>query len=223
MTTVKSLNLENVSSISDPGWRSFATVLLPSSTSNLKELKLGGNDEAYLSNIIYGDVFLCIIMALAINTSLEILDLGIAEFRASSFEDWNNGLYNLCPSNHFQALYRVLYDESSIDSLYHSNHTLRKFSFESDFIDYPAGIRMMLSINDNENKWEVVRTKLLMSEMFAEFNNARKIFGRMETSIMPSLIKWIGNDRLGFSSMYCLSKTAPWLFQFGSNERVSKI
>ena len=51
MTTVKPLNLENVSSISDPGWRSFATVLLPSSTSNLKELKLGGNDEAYLSNI----------------------------------------------------------------------------------------------------------------------------------------------------------------------------
>ena len=80
----------------------------------------------------------------------------------------------------------------------------------------------MLEINGNENKSEVVRAKLLRSKLFTELDKASRIFGRMESSTMPNVIEWIGRYSDGFSAMYNLSKSTPWLFQLGADARVSK-
>lgn len=113
----------------------------------------------------------------------------------------------------FGALEQSLCDVTSIESVCHSNHTLIDFSCMSD-LAHPSvrAVKALLQFNKNENKSEVVRTKLLLPFFFSDFDAVSHIFGHMPTSELPHAISWMGKDGYGFNPLYLLCQNLPWLF-----------
>ena len=198
MRTVLSLRVFNQSSMTKDGWLSFTRLLHPSSTSHLKTLTLGYSwEEDNAEMFIDDDVFICFARALQSNTSLKELEFGVVEVALRSFD----------------ALEHSLCDVTSIESVCHSNHTLIDFSCMSD-LAHPSvrAVIALLQFNKNENKSEVVRTKLLLPFFFSDFDAVSHIFGHMPTSELPHAISWMGKDGYGFNPLYLLCQNLPWLF-----------
>ena len=134
--------------------------------------------------------------ALSNNSSLVELDIGDVE---------NVSLSSL------DALVKVLCDKTNITSVYNSNHTLNVFEYTcSNGPDRPKELYSLLELNENKDKAEVVREKMLTSRVINEDTVGRE-FGSVPVSVFPSLIEWIGRDRLGFSAMHCLVQCFPSL------------
>ncbi len=66
-------------------------------------------------------------------------------------------------------------------------------------------------MNDNENKVEVAREKILNSHFTGEAVDIG-VFARMPEALLPHAIEWIGRDRLGFSLMYQFVAGNPLYF-----------
>lgn len=108
----------------------------------------------------------------------------------------------------------VLCDTSSIDAIYHSNHTLERISHwnTSDLT------KRCLELNKNENKDKVIREKILQFYFTADFNIAP--FGIMALSLLPNVMNQIkGPDRQ--SAILRLLKSIPELC-FVSSRKMSK-
>ena len=66
-------------------------------------------------------------------------------------------------------------------------------------------------MNENTNKVEVVRQKIIQYHFMDGEDNTETLVG-MELEMMPSVIAWIGRDNIGFSLLYHLAKNLPCLF-----------
>ncbi len=194
MNTVTHLLLRG-SSITDYGWRAFTEVLLPSSTSKLKELVIenfaGDNNDFGI------DLF----AALANNNSLNVLD--IRESRGGG-----DSLLSLA------TLTNSICDKSSIASVWESNHALFRFT-SGDQIEeeFPPELVSLMEMNEDQNKTEVARKKILL---YIPVEDIVHLFASINTTILPIAIEWIGRDRdsLGFSAMFGLLGNMPSLFEY---------
>lgn len=179
--------------ITKAGWGAFAEVLRPTSTSKLKTLRLGLTlDDTFFDD----EDVIRFVTALRGNTTLEVLDMSDVDL----------------PHNSMGTLVNVLCDASSVASVYNSNHTF--ITFECTYSDntvVPSELDSLLEINKDKDKAQVVRTKLLLY-FFIRVDNTGRVFGQLETSLMPNVMEWIGRDCLGYSAMYELCRIVPELF-----------
>jgi hypothetical protein len=199
MNTISSLCLAGNYSISADGWSTVANVLLPSSTSKLKTLRVGSSnqDEVTGSYPITNDVIIDLVTALAGNSTLELLELDYVD------DDVDSAM---------EALLTVLCDLTSVDSVCRSNHTLHECVCSNSNIFHTRELDSLLELNEDTDKVQVVRTKLLIY-FYSDVDNFGPVFGRMETTILPNAMEWIGRDRLGYSAMFEFCRSVPALFK----------
>ena len=76
-------------------------------------------------------------------------------------------------------------------------------------------------MNENENKVEVAREKILNSHFTGEAVDIG-VFARMPEALLPHAIEWIGRDRLGFSLMYQFVGGYPLDFSDYNSSRAAK-
>lgn len=173
------------------GWRAFADVLHPNSTSRLETLRLGHDPDVDEVTRMNDDDVLSFVTALSNNTSLVELDISNVEAISQSS---------------LGALVKLLCDKASIASVYNSNHTLSIFQYTCNNgpgPPRPDELDSLLKMNENKDKAQVIRKKILMSSVINEDTVGHE-FGLMPMTVFPSLIEWIGRDRLGYSAMNCL-------------------
>ena len=211
--SVSTLSLRgHANSMSSDGWLGFHRLLLPSSTSSmLKELNLGAVGYSnHIMNAMYVAVFA---QVLKDTTSMEVLKLFDCFNYDDEFDD--EDLYSpTIPMEGWDIFADVMCDSSSIASVCSSNHSLYElweFHWNSTEV-IPPEIQSLLRMNRNKNKAEVVRTKL-MKHYFSEASNVERTFASFTTTMMPDAIGWVGSDRLGFSTMYRLLRSMPWLLE----------
>jgi len=199
-STVRSLKLSCNVSITTHGWRAFADVLRPTSSSKLRELRIGTYEQAAIND----DVIVLIASAIRNNTSLELFD--VYDDSEISIVGWS-------------ALARSLCDNSSISNIcYNSNHSLHTIYDDTGYYDdLPCGglISSLLEMNSTSNKSEVVRAKILR---FFDVDPIGSVFANTTESILPSVFGWIGKDCLGFSLMYSFVKRNPSLFKVETSD-----
>lgn len=198
MTSVKCLDVDGVDSITDDGWRLFAQLLHPDSTSNLKKLELGSD---WLADRSDGDAIIrSFARALSGNTSLETLTFTHAVVSKSG---WN-------------PMIQALSDNSSIESTLHSNHTLNRF--HSIRSATPKGLYLLLKLNKHAKKIEVAREKIIMNH-FTDKDDIFRAFSSMPCEILTNAIELLGKKG-GLSAMFQLLQSMPYLLDFqGASER----
>ncbi|KAL3756918.1 hypothetical protein ACHAWU_005922 [Discostella pseudostelligera] len=199
MSTVRLLDVQHNTSITTNGWRAFTDVLLPTSKSKLKSLRIGDEDCNEIVIQINDDVILGFVTALASNNSLSEFNIGHVAISPSTLD----------------ALVTVLCNKTSIASVRNSNHTWNDFYYTSNDEAHCSDDELdsLLEMNKLEDKSEVVRRKLLMSCLLNE-DTVGHVFGPMPATTLPSVVEWIGRDRLGFSAMYCLVQNIPSLLEY---------
>jgi hypothetical protein len=212
MSNVVSLTVQE-SLITTHGLTDFANVLAPNSTSKLKILRLPLLEDEYDDDVfidlidvltIMDDVLIEFIATLSNNTSLCELDLGERGVSKHTLDVLANvlcdktSIANVCSSNHsLNILYPNYYgvvDGNDVERVHH------------DELD------VLLDMNKNPDKVEVIRTKLL-TYFFSNADNIVRGFGSVDTTVMPNVMEWIGRDRLGYSVMFELCRSMPELFK----------
>ena len=194
MCSVRFLDIQRNHYITADGWHAFADVLLPNSTSRLEVLRVGHDEEDMA--LMNDAAVLDFINALSNNSSL--VELDILEVEAVS-------------QSSLDALVKVLCDKTSTASVCNSNHTLNIFHYTRiNGRDRPVELDSLLELNKNKDKAEVVREKILRSSVINEDTVGHE-FGHIPVTFFPSLIEWIGRDRLGYSAMNCLVRNFPSL------------
>ena len=203
LTTVESIDVRDNTNITADGWRTFAQVIAPSSTSKLKILRIGNdwdhytdNNRVNFHNQVNDGAMLDFIHALEDNTYLR-------ELRVGTIYD---PLHSL--DNH---LISALCDATTISSIYRSNHTLCDIDFEYSGWEGDSDLDLLLDMNKDDDKNSVFRKKLL--RVFSDVNNIGRSFGTMDTAIIPYAIECIGRDALGYSVMFDLCRGMPELFK----------
>ncbi len=192
--SLTSLSLGGNDSLTIDGWCAFARLLLPSSSSKLKVLKLWSYHRRSRTNDRYVIAFA---QALAMNTSLEELEL------FNSVHDNNDEELEIELSiEGWNAFTKAMCDSSSIINVCSSNHTLHKlFHFYDGFI--PPSLQSLLKLNRMKNTSEVARAKII-KHYFSIASNVESTFSDFSATMMPDAMSWIGKDCLGFSTMYRL-------------------
>jgi len=229
------LDLFNNPSITNDGWREFFKCMR-NPDSSLKELNL--------SDCRIDDEGVAIIMnALEENTSLKRLSLEHNPITSRGLMTIFNSLLNSgitvgdlnlrysrigfegLTQEDWRVLSRALYDKSSIDCTYSSNHTL--FSLKLDYFENTEnwldevwdGIVSLLSMNGNPNKAEVARQKILDHH----FHYLMSILTRpyFRECVLPNALEWIGRSRdiRTFSIMFNVVQGNPTLFDV-ANEQI---
>jgi len=190
--TLQVLDIGSNQAITSVGWRAFS-VYLQNHNSTLKKLHVHStnmNDEGLLVllNVLANDKT---IKTLLVHPNSSISDIG------------------------WQALADFLCDKTSLNSIYTSNHTLRQFY--EDFYDPPKAkdhLKSLLKLNQNDNKQEVARQKLIRYYFSNDDGSVVKVeeFVDMELDVLPQAIAWAGRDDTGHSLLYKLFQTMPTLF-----------
>jgi Ran GTPase-activating protein (RanGAP) involved in mRNA processing and transport len=138
----------------------------------------------------------------------------------------NHGIHDELEDEDRLSLLRVLCDKSSINDTFLSNHTLQSIILDGySHYDWPErfweDLDYLLNMNDNENKVEVAREKILNSHFTGEAVDIG-VFARMPEALLPHAIEWIGRDRLGFSLMYQFVGGYPLDFSDYNSSRAAK-
>ena len=161
----------------------FTDVLQASSSSKLTELAIGGRRRT--STVLHEDIIRGFATALANNTTLTCLTVEGINISSSGFS----------------ALADALYDKSDgVNSIFNSNHTLLGFYYGGLL---PPVLDSLLSMNENENKVEVVRQKVVVHYL-SDMETSGHVFGSTPETTLPTAIGWIGRGRHGYSAMFCL-------------------
>ena len=185
--TLKDLCLDRIRTITTAGWRGLLNCLrFPHSALESLSLQFCEIDD---------EAAVAAIMALAENSTLKMLIMTSRPFRLSG-----------------SVVARVLYDKTSINSTFASNHTLTVFwgpTKDEDISD--DIISSCLKMNRNVNKSEVAREKILKHH-FPRGGAGIQTFFSMPETALPNAIEWIGRDRHGYSLMYDLARGLPTLF-----------
>ena len=187
------LVLANNPSISSAGWIALST-LLQHPNSSLKDLTI----STYGVNTINDEVVANYANALLNNKSITTLGFGGGYGKNITDRGWD-------------ALANVLCNKSSIESIYASNHTLCGVGYwSSDSSNRPTNLLSLLALNEDKNKSEVARQKIIQYH----FTNDGKIedFVDMDGNVMPHAISWIGRDMALHSLLYNVFREMPTLF-----------
>jgi len=75
-------------------------------------------------------------------------------------------------------------------------------------------LKSLLKLNQNDNKQEVARQKLIRYYFSNDDGSVVKVeeFVDMELDVLPQAIAWAGRDDTGHSLLYKLFQTMPTLF-----------
>jgi len=201
MKSLKSLSVRKAHSISPAGWRSI-TNLLQSPNSNLVDLQVCDN-----KNLLNDEVISSFANAIAHNNTLKTLNISIYRQTTSNVS-----------ARRWSTIANILCNTSSICSIYNSNHTLsdignigyRVYDFPTDLTDY-------LQLNDNENKFEVVRQKIIRYHFTNGEDNMQE-FADMELGVLPQALGWTGRNNIGRSLLYQLVRCMSLLFDYKSRK-----
>jgi len=220
--TLKELNLGGLCGglVSIAGWRHFL-VCLEHDKFALVDLRIHSCD-------IDDELAASIAKSLSTNTSLKKLDMSYNDSITSAGWVAFFGVLLSCTSccslqymnlrgNKGQKeleiiLPRALCDESSIGSIFSSNHTLHTILMNER---WSQEIYSLLEMNENNNKWEVAHQKSLRCFSIGEASTAIKEIADLPESVLPLALGWIGRgkDRTGFSLMYKLVHGFPPLVE----------
>lgn len=153
--------------------------------------------ELCLESCNLDDVGACfIVMALAGYSSLKELDL--------SSNDDITGI-------NWEDIVHLICDTTSIGSIYSSNHTFQKLSI--DHLAFPEDVASLLTLNQNKEKVEVARQKILKYH-FSDGGDNASAFAQMSEVLLPFALEWIGRtvSELSLSLMYDVTRGNPTLF-----------
>ena len=126
------------------------------------------------------------------------------------------------------TLSRVLWDTSSLENTYLSNHTLCELVFSirneeigdelvSDAVAKASKeVQTALMLNDNNDKVGVSRQKILLRHLRDAADTPLIIIGVPETTL-PFALAWIGQDKWGYSLMYNVVQNLTELFDPRNN------
>jgi Ran GTPase-activating protein (RanGAP) involved in mRNA processing and transport len=197
---LRELQLRSNRHVTAAGWDTFSTVLR-NPTLVLEEFHLG-------NNILNDQVIISFADALAQNNKLRVLDLsdvdGLTEL------GWN-------------ALINLLFNQSSIDGVYNSNHTLEElwaWPHRQEFL--PQHIVILQKINRDNS---VSQTELIKIRLYTGFNHIHgnnidiQLFTGMHLSLLPYAMAWMGKDgpTVGTNLLFRLVRSVPTLFEQGNN------
>jgi len=194
-STLQVLDISRNRSITSMAWQAFS-VYLRNHNSTLKKLHVMGTD-------MNDEGLMVLLNALANDTTLKTL----VAHPNSSISDIG-----------WKALADLLCDKTSLNSICMSNHTLRQVYASLGFYstDDPPKDHLvsLLKLNENDDKQEVVRHKLIRYYFSNDDGGIVKVeeFVVMELEVLPRAIAWIGRDDTGHSLLYKLFQTMPTLF-----------
>ena len=192
-STLQTLDIAWGSSITSAGWQALS-VYLRNHNSTLKKIIVHDTD-------MNDESLMVLLNALVNNTTLKAL----VAHPNDSIRDIG-----------WQALADFLCDETSLSSIYTSNHTLQQFyaGFYYDDDGPKDHLVSLLKLNENDNKQEVARQKLIRYYFSNDDGGIVKVeeFVDVELEVLPQAIAWVGKDDIGHSLLYKLFQTMPTLF-----------
>ena len=112
-----------------------------------------------------------------------------------------------------ECLRHRLCDESSIDNIYSSNHTLQAVV---TWRNWSSLLRCLFELNKNMDKAVVAREKILDRHFFLGDETTKiQIFDRMPRATLPFSLEWIGRGKScrEFSLLFRCVKEFPVLFE----------
>jgi len=211
MRSLRYLNLRSNLLVTPNGWQSFAQ-LLQSPNCTLERLELTDNN-------VNDDTVVSFSNALAHNKILRRL---ICD---DCYDEDNN---ELIIERGYEAVSALVCNETSIMDTYNSNHTFQYFYCEYSS-DFPHDLNDYLELNQNEDKAEVARQKILQTH-FSDASNIQELLD-MELEVMPTAIAWVGKSARvcwsgtsvsGLSLLYNLMRRLPDLFDSGAARKKRK-
>ena len=75
-------------------------------------------------------------------------------------------------------------------------------------------IACLLEMNENIDKFEVARQKILQYHFWGGKGSIQELVG-MDLAVSPRVIAWLGRDEKGFSLLYQFLQSRPSLFESG--------
>ena len=90
--------------------------------------------------------------------------------------------------------------------------------YDSDFVSIPHDtivpryILERLSMDENKDKSEVAREKILKQHFSGRSTNSYNVFARMPASVLVYGIEWMGRNNLGYLLMNDFVRSFPELF-----------
>mmetsp|Transcript_19307 Transcript_19307/g.29745 ORF Transcript_19307/g.29745 Transcript_19307/m.29745 type:complete len:532 (-) Transcript_19307:1142-2737(-) len=195
---------------SPEGWAIFFDFL---SNSPLQDLQLGGNN---ISDDVIPSMVECL------NSMTSLTDLCLWECSNVTTSGWtdffrllkNNMSLRKCemygnPISNVSvvaAMSSALCDGTGVESIFSSNHTLYRieslFSFSMD-----PGIKLLLKMNENDDKVEVARQKII-KYYFLEESNLHEL-GRMDLGLLPRVLGYV--DKYEPTRLYEIVRAIPSL------------
>lgn len=118
----------------------------------------------------------------------------------------------------WDALANTLCNQNGIESIYNSNHTLQRVLYTNDDPRLPHDLASFLIMNENENKFEVARRKIIQYHFLNGEDNIQEFVG-MELGLLPHAIEWTGRDDTGHSVLYQIVRSMPSLFEYESRKK----
>ena len=120
-----------------------------------------------------------------------------------------------------EALAEVLCNKTEVESIYTSNHTLHTIT-DCGFVksDTPEDIASYLKLNENDDKVEVARQKILQYHFMNGTSNIEE-FVDMEWGELPQALAWIGRNDTGHSLLFEMCQSMPSLFDTESKAKAT--
>ena len=128
---------------------------------------------------------------------------------------------NIITAQGWTDLSNILFNVSSIDNIYSSNHSLRTLGDYSGR-GVPEDIVSLLRMNENDNKSEVVRQKIIKYHFLNGDLNMEELVD-MEMNVLPKVMSWVGRDGHGFTLFYKLLQNTPSVFDFDRKARAGSV
>jgi len=215
MSSLKYLNLGNNELVTPTGWQALSG-FFESPNFTLENIDL--------FNIrLSEDTVIVLTRALAGNKTLKRLVL--EECRDEDYIE-------IMTEEGWGVVSTILCNKTSILGTYTSNHALQYIRGDN-YIDLPDSLISYLKLNENEDKTEVARQKILQTHFSGSGDDDKsniQVLLDMELEVMPTAIDWIGrpthNDWRGtsvsgLSLLYNLMRRLPDLFDSSPQKKPS--
>ena len=213
-TTLKQLSMRSNSSITSVALQRFSACL-HNPNLVLEKLDLSG----YYNNNVDSETVVAFANALTLvnNTRLHSLLL-INGWGTDDFFNLNN---HTIDERTRQIVSNLLCNKTDIGSIYTSNHTLHTLAgcgFAKS--STPKDIAAYLKLNENDDKVEVARQKILQYHFMNGTSNIEE-FVDMEWGELPQALAWAGRNNTGRSLLYKICQSMPALFDTESKAKAT--
>jgi len=207
MSSLLHLSLSDNRRDTPTGWRALSA-FLRSPSFKLRELYLDCTK-------VNDDTLIDFSNALAHNNTLKRLSVEYCH---------DEGGNDFITERGWEAVSNILCNKTSIMETYNSNHTLHRLGDKDyyDVAEFPDDLVLLLELNENEDKTEVARQKILQTHFSGSDTTSKmQVLLGMELEMIPAAIAWMGrpthNDWKGtnvsgLSAMFNLMRRLPDLF-----------